>query len=287
MFRADEKPNSEPTGWGFTLSEMANFGERPVLRNIVLVNNFARLVFFLGHGSYCLNNPHKSAYDCGACSGGDGGPNARALAAMLNEPRVRAMLARRGIAIPSDTIFLGGLHNTCSDKVTFFDLHQLPLSHREDFETALDNLHETCQRNAHERCRRFQSAPLNVSMPKPTATWENALGRFSTNATRIRQCNECSDVIRPAQAFRGFYLDRRCFLHSYDPTIDDDQVTILGRILVAVVPVCSGINLQYNFSSIDNPGWGSGTKLPHNVTSLLGVMDGHASDLRTGLPVQG
>src|SRR5574342_110303 len=28
------------------------------------------------------------------------------------------------------------------------------------------------------------------------------------------------------------------------------------------------------------------TKLPHNVTALLGVMDGHASDLRTGLPWQ-
>ena len=31
---------------------------------------------------------------------------------------------------------------------------------------------------------------------------------------------------------------------------------------------------------------GCGTKLPHNVTSLLGVMDGAASDLRTGLPWQ-
>ena len=29
-----------------------------------------------------------------------------------------------------------------------------------------------------------------------------------------------------------------------------------------------------------------GTKLPHNVSSLIGVMDGAASDLRTGLPWQ-
>ena len=33
-------------------------------------------------------------------------------------------------------------------------------------------------------------------------------------------------------------------------------------------------------------GYGSGTKLPHNITALLGVMDGAASDLRTGLPWQ-
>ncbi len=37
---------------------------------------------------------------------------------------------------------------------------------------------------------------------------------------------------------------------------------------------------------MDNTGWGCGTKLPHNVTSLLGVMDGAASDLRMGLPWQ-
>src|SRR5690606_26172850 len=33
-------------------------------------------------------------------------------------------------------------------------------------------------------------------------------------------------------------------------------------------------------------GWGCGTKLPHNITSLLGVMDGCSSDLRPGLPWQ-
>jgi uncharacterized protein YbcC (UPF0753/DUF2309 family) len=37
---------------------------------------------------------------------------------------------------------------------------------------------------------------------------------------------------------------------------------------------------------VDPTGYGCGTKLPHNVTSLLGVMDGAQSDLRTGLPWQ-
>jgi uncharacterized protein YbcC (UPF0753/DUF2309 family) len=56
--------------------------------------------------------------------------------------------------------------------------------------------------------------------------------------------------------------------------------------MAAVFPVCGGINLEYFFSHIDPAGYGCGTKLPHNITSLLGVMDGAASDLRTGLPWQ-
>jgi hypothetical protein len=56
--------------------------------------------------------------------------------------------------------------------------------------------------------------------------------------------------------------------------------------MAAVVPVVAGISLEYYFSTVDPAGYGSGTKLPHNVTSLLGVMDGAQSDLRTGLPWQ-
>ena len=72
---------------------------------------------------------------------------------------------------------------------------------------------------------------------------------------------------------------------SYDPSRDDDG-GVLARIIAAVVPVVAGINLEYYFSYVDPTGYGCGTKLPHNVTSLLGVMDGAQSDLRTGLPWQ-
>src|SRR5262249_20820550 len=85
---------------------------------------------------------------------------------------------------------------------------------------------------------------------------------------------------------RGLFLDRRAFLTSYDPTQDDAESTILTRILQAVFPVCGGINLEYYFSHVDNARSGAGTKLPHTLPSLLGVMDGAASDLRTGLPWQ-
>ena len=81
------------------------------------------------------------------------------------------------------------------------------------------------------------------------------------------------------------FLDRRAFLISYDPTRDRDGA-ILARIMAAVVPVVAGISLEYYFSYVDPSGYGCGTKLPHNVASLLGVMDGAQSDLRTGLPWQ-
>jgi uncharacterized protein YbcC (UPF0753/DUF2309 family) len=84
---------------------------------------------------------------------------------------------------------------------------------------------------------------------------------------------------------RGLFLDRRAFLVSYDPSQDPDDQS-LAALMAAVVPVCAGISLEYYFSFVDNDRYGCGTKLPHNVTGLVGVMDGHASDLRTGLPWQ-
>src|SRR5690606_4841773 len=85
---------------------------------------------------------------------------------------------------------------------------------------------------------------------------------------------------------RGLYLDRRAFLTSYEPAQDDEQSSILERTLQAAIPVCAGINLEYHFSTVDVEGWGCGSKLPHNITALLGVMTGAASDLRPGLSAQ-
>src|SRR5690606_29013332 len=98
-------------------------------------------------------------------------------------------------------------------------------------------------------------------------------------------CTNAICIVGRRPATRGLHLDRRAFLVSYDPTIDGDH-TILERVLAAVGPVGAGISLEYYFSAVDNGVFGCGTKLPHNVTSLLGVMNGHQSDLQTGLPLQ-
>jgi hypothetical protein len=78
-------------------------------------------------------------------------------------------------------------------------------------------------------------------------------------------------------------MDRRAFLASYDPSQDDSEGSTLAALLQAVIPICAGINLEYFFSSTDPTGYGCGPKQPHNIVSLLGVMDGAASDLRPGL----
>ena len=74
--RKAAKPGPEGDGVGFSIGEMATMGDR-LLRDIGLTSGFSRIVMFFGHGSFCLNNPHKSCYDCGACSGSAGAPAIR------------------------------------------------------------------------------------------------------------------------------------------------------------------------------------------------------------------
>ncbi|MCI0705735.1 MAG: DUF2309 domain-containing protein [Planctomycetia bacterium] len=270
---------------GYSLAEMIDLAERQ-LRDIGLTRNFARLVFIIGHGSHSMNNPHESAHDCGACGGAIGGANARALAQMLNDPRVRAGLAQRGLTIPTNTVFLGALHNTCNEYVKVFDKDRLPDTHHEDFEYAYHAIERALGGNAHERARRFESAPLTLTVEGARQHMDNRAEDLAQVRPEWGHATNAICVVGRRERTRGLFLDRRAFLTSYDPTQDDDEQTILARILAAAVPVCAGINLEYYFCRVDPAGWGCGTKLPHNITSLVGVMDGAASDLRTGLPWQ-
>lgn len=285
ILRQADPPQPEPDHYGYSLDEMAGIVER-ILRDLGLTQHFARLVIFLGHGSGSLNNPHESAYNCGACSGGRGGPNARAWCRMANDPRVRERLGRKGLVIPDETVFIGGYHNTCDDGVQLFDLDRAPFSHSRDLEHAIRVIDEARARDAHERCRRFESAPL-------TLTPEEALVHVETRSEDLSQARPEYNHATNAMVFvgrrertRNLFLDRRSFLASYDSRQDDADFTILARILAPAVPVCAGISLEYYFSCVDVAGYGCGSKLPHNITSLLGVMEGAASDLRTGLSAQ-
>jgi uncharacterized protein YbcC (UPF0753/DUF2309 family) len=147
-------------------------------------------------------------------------------------------------------------------------------------------IEEACDRDAHERSRRFSSAPLTLSLKGARQHVEGRAEDLAQVRPEWGHATNAICIIGRRKRTRGLFLDRRSFLNSYDPTQDDENSTILTRLLQAAVPVCGGINLEYYFSYVDNLGFGCGTKLPHNITSLIGVMDGAASDLRTGLPWQ-
>jgi uncharacterized protein YbcC (UPF0753/DUF2309 family) len=283
--RTEATPGPECGRVGFTLAEMTDIAER-VLRDSGLTRDFCRLVIVLGHGSHSMNNPHESAHDCGACGGSVGGPNGRAIAQILNDPRVRAGLATRGVVIPADTVFVGGVHNTCNEYVKFFDLDRVPASHRDLFEASEGVIEEALDRNSHERARRFESAPLTITPAGARQHMDDRAEDLAQVRPEWGHATNAWCVVGRRERTRGLFLDRRAFLTSYDPTQDDANGTILARTMAAIFPVCGGISLEYYFSHVDNPGYGCGTKLPHNITSLLGVMDGAASDLRTGLPWQ-
>ncbi len=284
--RSEPTPSPENGGVGFELAEMVDAAER-LIREMGLTSGFARLVFLFGHRSYSLNNPHNSAYHCGACGCAAGGPNARAMAQILNDPRARAILAGKGIDLPAETVFIGGYHNTSEDSVFFYDLDLLPESHRQELQSAREVFESTCARDAHERCRRFMSAPLNLSFAAAREHVEERTVDLAQTRPELGHATNSVTIVARRERTRDLFLDRRAFLMSYDPTQDDAEGTILARILGVVFPVCGGIALQYYFSRVDPTGFGAGTKLPYNVSALLGVMDGAASDLKIGLPWQG
>lgn len=278
----DEFENSLQVG--FKTEEMVDRVEN-VLKSIGLVEDFAPLVYVIGHGASSINNPHYAAYDCGACSGRAGSVNARVFSFMANKPEVRAQLIQRDISIPSETFFVGALRDTTRDEIMFYDIEKLDVAHREMHLENLTKFEKASKQNAKERSRRFESIHTGLSDSDiHRKILQRSVSLFEPRP-ELNHATNALCIVGKRALTKGVFLDRRSFLNSYDAKIDPEGDRLLG-ILNAAVPVCGGINLEYYFSRVDNQKLGAGSKLPHNVMGLFGVANGIDGDLRPGLPNQ-
>ncbi len=269
---------------GFNIQERAD-RVLGLLRSSGIINRLSPLVVLMGHGATTVNNPHESAYDCGACGGRRGGPNARIFAMMANQPAVRQRLAEMGHQIPSETWFLAGCHDTTTDDCQFFDVDQLPDTHTHFYEQLVRSCRTAGADNALERARRFE---LASGITTPDAARRHVRERsehLSEARPEYGHATNAVAIFGRRSLTESLYMDRRAFLISYDANSDPSSQIITGHLGAAGL-VCAGISLEYYFSTVDNEVYGCGTKLPHNIAGLVGVMNGQSGDLRTGLPKQ-
>lgn len=252
-----------------------------LLRGMSLTEDFARLVLLAGHGASSVNNPYASGLDCGACGGHSGDANARLAARVLNDADVRAGLAAAGIAIPADTVFVAGLHDTTTDALTLYDRDDVPASHADDLARLEQALAEA---GAITRAERAAGLGLDTS-PEGLRALLARSQDWSQTRPEWGLAGCAAFIAAPREATRALDLGGRAFLHDYRWE-QDPEGRVLEQIMSAPMVVGSWINLQYYASSVDNDAFGSGNKTMHNVVAGLGVMEGAGGHLRSGLPWQ-
>lgn len=257
-----------------------------VLQGMGLTRGFAPLVVFVGHGAGTTNNPQAAGLGCGACGGQSGELNARLLAGLLNDAEVRAGLVGRGIQIPADTHFMGGLHDTVVDEVTLFGVDEVPGQWRAGAAAFKEALAAAGHGARQERapalgieCRSEDPSALLRAVSRRACDWSEVRPEWGL-------ARNAAFIIAPRGRTRGKDLGGRTFLHEYDWRTDSGS-GVLEAIMTAPMVVTHWINAQYNASTNDPQRFGSGDKLLHNVVGgHIGVLEGAGGDLRIGLAMQ-
>ena len=247
------------------------------LQAMSLKEGFARLIMIVGHASTTANNPHATGLDCGACAGRSGEVNARVAADVLNDHEVRAELKKNGIKIPHDTFFLSCKHDTTTDEISFFNADEIPESHASDFRELRKLTVEAAKRARAERsCRMDHASQANIL--RRSKDWSQVRPEWG-----LAGC--ANFIVAPRNRTKNMNMKGRSFLHSY-VWQQDESFQVLELIMTAPMIVASWISYQYYASTVDNLTYGSGNKTLHNVVGAVGVFEGNAGDLRSGLPLQ-
>ncbi|GAB3310406.1 DUF2309 domain-containing protein [Haloplanus salinarum] len=260
---------------GLTLDERVEYAATAF--ELMGWERFGRVVAFVGHASHTTNNPFDSSLDCGACAGNPGGPNARVLARICNDEAVRAALRERGVDVPDDTVFVAGEHDTTTDGIELYD-GDVPESHAADLERLRADLETARAGAAAERVDEDDPDAAVREAERRAADWAETRPEWGL-------AGNAGFVVGPRALTDGLDLDGRAFLHSYDWTTDPDG-DALEAIVTGPMVVTQWINAQYYFATVDNPVYGSGSKVTHNPVGNVGVYQGNGGDLMTGLPLQ-
>lgn len=263
----------------FTVEEQTDLAEAAL--RMMGLTDFAPLVIFTGHRSTTQNNLFQAVLDCGACGGNGGAPNARAAAAIFNNPHVRAALIDRGLPIPATTRFVAAEHDTTTDSLTILDADVIPDPHH----MALQQLAHSITAASDALTRERAGSLPGTSHRSRTHKIRARAHDWAEMYPELGLAGNAALLIGPRQISRGSNLHRRVFLHSYDSAADPEG-TALEAIMTAPLLVAQWINHQYYFSTINPDTLGAGNKTLHNPIQNLGVLAGHGGDLRIGLPWQ-
>jgi uncharacterized protein YbcC (UPF0753/DUF2309 family) len=251
-----------------------------VLRAMSLTEGFARIVLLVGHGANVVNNPHASGLHCGACGGYSGEVNSRLLAQLLNDSEVREGLVARGITVPADTLFVGALHDTTTDRVTLYDHDIAANKNAADLKQVRQWLAAAGKATRGERALRLPRADGEGDIDMRARDWAEVRPEWA-----LAGCK--AFIAAPRSRTAGRSLEGRAFLHDYDWKQDSaNGFGVLELIMTAPVVVASWISLQYYGSTVAPKTFGSGNKLLHNVVGGVGVLEGNGGNMRTGLPWQ-
>ncbi len=251
------------------------------LKTMGLTSGFAPVVVICGHAATTENNPFASALDCGACGAVGGARSARMAAGVLNRPRVRELLAERHIDIPKETLFVAAEHDTTTDRVRVLDPSSVPSSHTRLVEALQEMMSRAGQSLAVERSRDLPAADhsrASAHVSRRSVDWAQLQPEWGL-------ARNASLIIAPRALSAGVDLQRRAFLHSYDPD-SDESGSLLETILTGPMVVAHWINSAYYFSAVSPDVYGAGDKAAHNVVAGAGVWQGAGGDLRLGLPRQ-